>query len=424
MGHSQTQMEIYRVLARKAPLETEAKAELHRLITMMEADPRLGMQWGECHLYAFITHTLSAAQNIFLRHLKEFNGDLLSTAYASATKSPWARKVDDFKEELEWHQSKIAIVARAINRDSLNAPQLAFALTLLNTVNAPEPKDATERALLDCAVYQYEQGTDFWETNHVSVETVIDVSKSLLSYCGEETLTPDEVASRFCLAIKVDSRGLTVHPVERWGIHGIKEDEGESTQRAELWLPTNTLVTPDEIHEFEELLEATNVAELDWQRFLDRHPVFLYMLGDFDAHRREVVLSPQLLLDDAEDEFQLRPDFLLRRMGTDLWDFLEIKPPNVRMVGGRKSRRRFSSSVADALAQVRVYAEFLRQKNHQAWLRKKNGLKFSFPRSHLLVGRDSAFGSTLEKQELLAGETVRIFTYDDLHRIAKHRLLR
>lgn len=424
------QSRLFRTILKRAPLETDARAELTHLIRILETDNTVTMQGDDHHLYPFITHTLSATQTILLKHLNPFKGPLLSEAY-QASHGTWDGphdSDDEYDVYLDTTIEKIEAVVRGLGVEKLNGPQIAFTLMLSGFHMLENPiaagsllrkRGSPLSAMIDDLCQHW---SSMWEDNGISQRSLIKLSRDLLSYNGTDPMSPQEVASRFSLTFSVDEKGLRIRPIERWGIQQIAESQGSLGAFSELWIPNEMIIRPDELSEFEDLLISSSATESDWQRFLNSHPRFLYILGDYDEHCREVRLSHQVVLDDCKDP-DLRPDFLLRRIDLDVWDLLEIKLPNTSMAVGRKSRRRLSSAVSEAVAQLQQYREFFRDKNNTEWFRERYGFKASYPRLNLIVGRDSSFDSIDEKIRLTAESDISIFTYDDLHRIAKHSRL-
>ena len=218
--------------------------------------------------------------------------------------------------------------------------------------------------------------------------------------------------------------GIVVRPIEQWGLHSVREAAESISYRAELWLPNNSLLTPDQLGAFEDLLRSEVAVEADWQLFFEQNPTFLYLLGDFEDHLPQVTLSPQVFLEGEEQSLELRPDFLLKRVGLEQWDILELKLPKTPLVVGRAARRRLSSGVKEAVAPLSTYAEFFRDRQNLKWVRGRLGLQMSSPRLYVLIGRDTSFGSIAEKTKFAESEGVKVFTFDDLHRIAKHKTVK
>lgn len=243
---------------------------------------------------------------------------------------------------------------------------------------------------------------------------------------------PDNVSRRYSLGLQVLQNGrLKVQIIERWGKHSIVETDKVTLAPCGLWLPESVLFLPQEIEEFESLINAKPaLPEQAFQEFFQKHPKWLYLLGEqYEAYLPQIKMPPlQLrhelaLIDSPVDGQELRPDFFLKRIGLDLWDVLDIKPADRRIVVGRNTRRKFSEAVAEAVAQLREYSRRLQQNEVRAHLKKKHGLSISSPVAMVLVGRDFDFRTLQEKSILGASHRVRVFTYDDLHRLAKHRAM-
>jgi hypothetical protein len=418
-----TESDVYRRLADEAPVDADARSALLRIAKILDTDPRQHIQFLAQHAYYFLTQTLSPAQSIFVRHLGAFRGDVLRETYYHALSSSPQYAPDYDQQFYGYLREQIVRLARTSRSEVVNSAQLACALTLFNlTPLTSSYQSKTLRDVERGVRFEYRKGNEFWHDHGLSEDQLVSLAFDLARYDGSEVLEPHDISERFRLCISADPDGLAVFPTERWGLHSVARGDGTTAVR-ELVLPEAALVLPDQLEEFAELLEATRVNEADWQRFLDRNPVFLYLLGDYEAHRREVALVPQMSFDETP-ELGLRPDFILKRAGLNLWDILEAKLPKVDIVVGHVSRRHLSSTVVSALSQIRLYAEYFRDRGNFQWFHRTYGAGIATPRLHLLVGRDSSFRDAREKSKFAEAEGVHIFTYDDLFRIAKHRSIR
>lgn len=416
-----TESDIYRRLATEAPVETDARSSLVRIAGMLDADAKLNTAAFAHHAYFFLTQTLSPPQTILLRHLAKFQGDILRDTYKHASSSKWNFRYTE--ESYTYTLEQIERLAHTTSSGHLNSAQLASALTFFNlTIQLSEPPCRTLEDIEKGVRFEYNEGNHFWRDHGLSEDEIVDLALDLARFDGTDVLHPREIADRFRLCIAIDQEGMAVFPTERWGIQPVLSPDNKKLIR-ELILPEQFLVHPDELREFEELLTSPKVSEHDWQKFLEQHPVFLYLLGDYHDHRREVSLKPQLTIDENPD-FGLRPDFLLKRIDLNLWDVLEIKLPNAKIVAGTPSRRRLSAPVISALSQIKSYAEFFADRANLLWFRKTHGLEVASPRLNLLIGRDSSFRDQREKSRFSEWDNTRIFTYDDLFRIATHRSMR
>ena len=105
-------------------------------------------------------------------------------------------------------------------------------------------------------------------------------------------------------------------------------------------------------------------------------------------------------------------------------DVLDIKPSACRLVVGSESRRRVSQAVAEAVHKLREYLIRLDTTEVRSFLKRKYDLSVSNPTGMVLIGRDLDFKTNSEKALFSNTGGVRVYTYDDLRRIATRRLLR
>ena len=305
------EVDVYKRLLESAPLETDAQVELLHLIALLEKDQALSMSAFANHLYPVLTHSLSAPQTIFLQHLGNFKGNLLREAYRIATEWKWGNKIDEeqYTTNIDYYSRAIKLVTEGTGQKKINSAQLALALTLFNTTEITDEESfVLDDAVLENVIkFEYEEGNNFWHQHGVSVETLIQLARDLLSYNGTQLLASEDIRKRFGLILRLSEGGIKIQPVERAAIHQINKLGIAATGVSELWFPNNTLLHPDELTEFEALLVSSAVSEADWQRFFDRHPTFIYLLGNHEDHKREVILRPQILMTEGNDPL-LRPD--------------------------------------------------------------------------------------------------------------------
>jgi hypothetical protein len=249
---------------------------------------------------------------------------------------------------------------------------------------------------------------------------------------GNPADEPSEICSRYTLAIGVLPSGhLKVQVFERWGKHELAESQGIISAPNGLLLPETVLFLRGEIEEFETLLNANPAVPEDaYQEFFEAHPKWLYLLGEqYDKFKSQVRLPPLKLYqelvvtDESVDKMWLKPDFLLKRIGLDLWDVLDIKASDCRMIVGRRSRNKFSEAVSEAVAQLREYSRRMQQNEVRAYVKRQYNMSISEPVAMVLIGRDFDFKTLQSKSMFRESERVKIYTYDDLHRLARHRSL-
>lgn len=240
------------------------------------------------------------------------------------------------------------------------------------------------------------------------------------------------IPKRFALTIRITEPGLLkAGIVERWGQHPLIDDGSDLTAEYGLLMPEHVVFLPDELHEFDRLINAQPpLPEEAFQEFFEAHPKWLYLLGEqYESAIPQVKLPPveahEILafVDGQIDEGDFFPDFLLKRIGLDLWDVLELKKAIPKIVVGRKGRRKFSEAVHEAVAQLQEYLDRLCNGKVRDFLRRKYGITVAKPIAMVLIGRDFEFKTLREKDSLKASEGVRVYTYDDLRRLAKHRTI-
>jgi len=193
----------------------------------------------------------------------------------------------------------------------------------------------------------------------------------------------------------VDAR--TAESLERFGRYSID-------------LGRRSLLLKEDVDKLERLIEQRDCSEQEVQMFIEQHPG-IFVGGEYVRMHAQVRLrGPDGLL---------IPDFLLEHV-SGLCDIMELKLPQVTMVAGPTTRRRYSASVFQAAAQTRVYRDFFDDSIRRDWFEHKYKLRAYKPRTILLIGRDIAFRDSLQKRELEAAlHDYRVLTYDDLVRIGR-----
>lgn len=236
---------------------------------------------------------------------------------------------------------------------------------------------------------------------------------------------------QFNFAIVPDRDGrLRLEILEKLVTTEVAETADSPTALTTIWLPAASIFSREEIDLFEKLINAIPPAtESAFQNFFETHQQWLFLLGEqYEAAVPHTKIPPLDLnaslafSPSSADGMTLIPDFLLKRVGLDLWDVLDIKLPTAKTIVGRPSRRRFSQEVADSVAQLREYNRRLRNPEIRKLLWNEHGIKVAEPVPMVLVGCDFDFdGSQEEKDRFRESEGVRVYTYDDLHRLAKRR---
>jgi hypothetical protein len=170
-----------------------------------------------------------------------------------------------------------------------------------------------------------------------------------------------------------------------------------------------------EVREFEELVNSRYASESDIHRFFEEHPNFL--LGQ--EYRQ---LHSKILL-ERDEAGPLIPDFMLQPFDDDLCDLLELKLPHEPIVVGRANRKRFSSAVQEAVAQLRTYRDYFDDRSRREEIQRRYGIRAYRPRMAVVIGRLTAM-DPIEYRRIADGQKeVRIMTYDDLLKRARRFLV-
>lgn len=177
----------------------------------------------------------------------------------------------------------------------------------------------------------------------------------------------------------------------------------------------NRTILSDNVRDFEDLINSTRTTEDDIHQFLKEYPNFLL------AHDYKELHSKVLL--ERPSDGPLIPDFMLQPFDTELCDLLELKLPQEPVLVGTRNRRRFSSAVYQAVAQLRTYRDYFEDKAHRDALLRRSRIKAYRPRMTVLIGR-MANVDPIEYRQIADGEKeVDVMTYDDLLARAKRFLV-
>lgn len=171
------------------------------------------------------------------------------------------------------------------------------------------------------------------------------------------------------------------------------------------------------IKEFEALINSTQASESQLQDFFERNP-------DFLRGNMYESIYPHVMLRRGEAG-PLIPDFVLKPHNENaLCDLLELKRPTARLVVGQRNRKRLSSALLEASAQLREYRDYFELPGNRKAIEEIYGLRFFRPRMTVVIGkRSDYFAYDLRKAE---GDVphLTITTYDDLLDRARSRLRR
>ena len=122
----------------------------------------------------------------------------------------------------------------------------------------------------------------------------------------------------------------------------------------------------------------------------------------------------------------MRPDFLVEPLGCpDLCDIVDLKQPQQRVFIDKKNRPRLSAAVMDAVAQLREYGAYFRDKRNHEWALSEYGFSAYRPTLMVIIGREED-GIRLGKQKEIQRDLaeVQVRTYDDVARRIKTMIRR
>lgn len=174
--------------------------------------------------------------------------------------------------------------------------------------------------------------------------------------------------------------------------------------------------TRDQISELNELINADNTRENDFQEYFDRNPHF-FRLWDY----REV--HPHVFL-NRKDDGPLVPDFILTDAELQRAMIVELKLPSAKIVRRKHNRDRFSDAIMDARAQLVKYRDHFEEIGNSDQIRSRLGMSIYRPRLGVIVGRSAEFVNEVDRQRLASGANdIEVVTYDDMLRFAKRRLV-
>jgi len=178
---------------------------------------------------------------------------------------------------------------------------------------------------------------------------------------------------------------------------------------------TQNLLT-DEIRGLEILVNTEGIREDDIQRYLERHPNILRALG-----YREIFAQVVLQRDDGTS---LRPDFMLRPVGNDWCDILDIKLPKPQPLVGGRDRLSLSHGLHQLGAQLREYGRYFEDERYARRVEQILGIKCYRPSLIGIVGRDLRIANDRQvRAAMTMYENTKIVTFDELIRIARSRIL-
>ena len=164
-----------------------------------------------------------------------------------------------------------------------------------------------------------------------------------------------------------------------------------------------------DIDRFDELLNDSKATEHHFQEFFEQHSG---LLTGIDYSR--AVPHPVLARDQ---DGPLIPDFFLQPLDGQFCDILDLKLPTEKLIVGSKDRLRPSSSLSEAIAQLREYGAYFEDPHHRATIQQKYGLTAYRPQLFVVIGRSPALVPPEQYRRVMSDNSqVRVMTYDDLRR--------
>ncbi|MDD2337283.1 MAG: DUF4263 domain-containing protein [Geobacteraceae bacterium] len=176
-----------------------------------------------------------------------------------------------------------------------------------------------------------------------------------------------------------------------------------------------TLEMEKAIEELEDLMNSCNAKESDYQKFFERYPDAI-LSSDYKKAHPQVVLA-------KEDGTSLIPDFVLEPVHDNkLCDILDIKLPTVPIQVGKDNRKRHSSAVFEACAQLREYNTYFDEEINRNRVFTNYGLTGYKPRMFVIIGRRSKLDPLETRRIELDTPQLHLSTYDEIIDRMKYRV--
>ncbi len=161
------------------------------------------------------------------------------------------------------------------------------------------------------------------------------------------------------------------------------------------------------IFDFQQLISNKEIHEPKLQQFFEQNPDLLFL----GTRYKRIIPHPIL---KREGKPNLIPDFLLERVNDGYCDILDIKLPEKNLIVGSEDRRRFSSDVDEAIAQVSVYREYFDDPQKRTDIETEYTVKILKPNVLVLIGDSSNVNAEdliKEKDRRKDGEVI---SFDDI----------
>ncbi|MCK4431031.1 MAG: hypothetical protein KAW19_06980, partial [Candidatus Aminicenantes bacterium] len=304
-------------------LETDALNQISHIIRVTEEDTKLRPYYPGAFFYLFLVNQRSSVRDVLEKHFSFYKGDLLRDSYQAAC--------DAERDHFNWEDSEgweIIIdcmrgLAKALGVQKLNSGQIAASLLFpFNPFH-----NARKKRKLNWKNYNFKKfvlpeidgGCYEWSDALIDKQLAA-LARDLVTYDGTFILDPHSIAHRYNILLTEVGDYIKVSVAERWGSHIVEPKQKGIITREGLWLPHKALFMPNEVSEFESLLNATPpTPEEAFQEFFQTYPHWLFLLGDYEEHMEQVQLRLDVSFsDEPEEKRWLQPDFLLKRMGLNV----------------------------------------------------------------------------------------------------------
>jgi hypothetical protein len=291
-----------------------------------------------------------------------------------------------------------------------------------------EPLRTHSEGLLEL-IEDYTFDTDKVEFDWVWLESIQRRLTNILALTSVNHVPP-QTSDNHVLALLLDkgTDRIVVQVLNHIATVDVRDNERVIMPTAHKVLLPEDVFLPEDIEQFEDLINTKGLDEEVYQKFFEANPKWLYMIGHYESYKSQVVLpklnvNTELVLLNPVDAITLKPDFFLRKCDLKTWDILDIKRPDAKIKAGRRQRRRFSAEVSSAIKQLKTYSERVVQNEIREVLRKKHNITVAVPALLVVIGK-SDFDNPYERSQFREQEGVQVYTYDDLHRLARRKTLK
>jgi CheY-like chemotaxis protein len=192
-------------------------------------------------------------------------------------------------------------------------------------------------------------------------------------------------------------------------------DEEQNLHKIVYVVSSETSALQRAIEELESLINNPKSKENEFQDFFERNPDFI-LNDDYKAAHPHLVLT-------KDDGGALIPDFVLEPIDQNaLCDLLELKLPSAQVFVLKKSRKRFSSAVLEACAQLREYNIFFDEAKNREAIKERYGLFSYKPKMFVIIGRRGTVNPIDARNIQGDIPNLHLRNYDDIVNRMKARL--